>query len=318
MTPTRALPCPTLSITRRILWPAPGLRIGPTSTAPSSFPPASPTSELRHRYTVAAPASGSIFLDDVFFRQVPPPSATNWTTLVPFRSSWRYSTNSPPSNWVTSNFNDSSWPLGTAKFGNGSGPTNIVTRLPQWLSAYYFPRKFVVTSTDLEELLLSATCTDASVAAIYPLRIFLNGTEIETFIDAVTMQGKETRYFDLLPFAHLLRPGTNVIAILLGNTWSDYDDLAFDISLKAVPYHPILPRLNFQHSGSSGPAISVETPRGSVWSLRSCDEMSTGPWQPMLNFTNTAGGLQTFQDTGQNGRPLPASVARRFYRLTPY
>jgi len=38
----------------------------------------------------------------------------------------------------------------------------------------------------------------------------------------------------------------------------------------------------------------------------------------MQTFTNTAGGVQTFQDTGQNGRVPPMNVPNRFYRLAPF
>src|SRR5579859_8181774 len=161
------------------------------------LPDGFPTIELWHRYTIAAPGSGSIYLDNVFFRSIPTPSATNWTTLVPFGSSWRYLAGTPPANWADTLFNDAAWPIGIAKFGAGSGPTNIVTRLPQQLPAYYFRAQFAAPSDELEELLLSATCTDVSATAYYPLHLYLNGTEVKTFLDTVTLQGNETRFCDL-------------------------------------------------------------------------------------------------------------------------
>jgi hypothetical protein len=41
-------------------------------------------------------------------------------------------------------------------------------------------------------------------------------------------------------------------------------------------------------------------------------------WQTMQVFTNTAGGTQVFQDTGQNGRTPPGNMKSRFYRLVPF
>ncbi len=283
------------------------------------LPAGFPNLELYHRYNISAPGSGSICLDNIFFRQIPAPTATNWTTYVPFGASWRYCTTTPPANWYASDFNDASWPLGTAKFGAGGGLTNVATPLPQLLPNYYFRRKFVVPSTDVEELLLCATCTDVSSTTIYPLRVFINGTEVKTFIDVVTMNGNETRYFDLTPFASMLQPGSNTLAVQLGNWWSDYDIVAFDVSLKAIPYHPILPKLQFQFSNSS-PSVSVETPLNSVWTLQSRDAMSAGGagWQLMQTFTNTIGGVQSFQDTGQNGRTAPSNAGIRLYRLVPF
>jgi hypothetical protein len=195
-----------------------------------------PNIELGHSYSIAAPGSGSVYIDNVFFRPLPTPAATNWTTCVPFGSTWHYFTNTPPPNWFASNFDNSTWPIGIAKFGAGTGPTNIVTRVPQYCPAYYFRKQFVLGSANVEELLLSATCTDDSGSAPYPIRVFLNGTEINSRIETVTAQGNETRYFDLIPFASLLQPGTNTIAVLVSNYWSTWDDVAFDVSLKAIPY----------------------------------------------------------------------------------
>lgn len=192
-----------------------------------------PNVELSHWYSVTQAASGSIYLDNVFFRALPSPSATNWTELIPFQSAWRYQTNIPPEDWFASEFDDSSWPTGTAKFGAGSGPKKIVTTLPPRLPVYYFRREFTVPSVPCEELLLSGTCTDAG----YPPDIYLNGTKLVTSgIDIVSNPGNEVRYFDLTPFADLLEPGTNTIAVGLNNVWQPtWDDVAFDLDLKAVP-----------------------------------------------------------------------------------
>lgn len=282
------------------------------------LPAGFPNVELRHRYSIAAPGSGSVYLDDVFFRQIPAPSATNWNTLIAFGSTWRYFTNSAPTNWFATNYNDSAWPVAPAKFGNGSGPNNIVTLLPQLRPAYYFRKQFTANSAAIEELLLSATCTDVSVSAIYPLRIFFNGTEVKATIDVVTMQGNEVRYFDLTPFASLIQPGTNLIAVQLGNCWSDYDDIAFDISLKAITCDSGLGRLNFQFTSGNNPIVTAVTALNSVWSLESSDQAPGAGWQLMQTFTNSTGGTQSFQDTGQNGRRAPGQTASRVYRLIPF
>ena len=229
-----------------------------TDTAPQGWtyvnrtfqlPPGFPNLELRHRFSMSGVGSGSIYLDNVFLRRVPDPAAGNWTTLVPFGASWHFSTNNPGSSWFVPGFDDSGWPRGHAKFGAGSGPTNVVTRLPQWLPNYYFRTQFNLADTNIEELLLSATCTDVSVSAIFPLQVFLNGKVVPSFVDAVTMQGNETRHFDLVPYISLLKPGLNTLAVKIGNTWSDYDDVAFDVSLKAVSYRRFVPE-------SGGAALS--------------------------------------------------------------
>jgi hypothetical protein len=278
------------------------------------LPAGFPNIELAHSFSVPAAASGSLYLDNLFFRQIPAPNSAAWTALVPFGSTWRYLTNPPPANWFTTSFNDAAWPSGKAKLGNGSGPTNLVTRLTQWQSNYFFRTRFTLPATNYEELLLSAICTDVN-----PLRLWLNGTEIKSTLDVVTLAGNETRYFDLTPFIGLLVPGTNTLAAQLPNTrGSDYDDIAFDLSLKAVACHPVVPRLTMQCTNVLSPMLSVETPTNTVWELQSCDLLGSTNWQVMLTFTNLAGGMQSFSDMGQGGRPLPANVRGRYYRLVPY
>lgn len=283
-----------------------------TFQVPAGFP----NIELRHRYTSAAPVTGSVYLDNVFLRRLPAPSATNWTTLVGFGATWRYLAGAP-AGWFGTGFDDHAWPLGTAKFGAGSGPTNVVTLLPQLLPHYYFRRQFILSSINFEELLLAATCTDVSVSAYYPLQVYLNGRIVPSFIDTVTMQGNDVRYFDLTPFIPYLRAGTNTLAIQLGNYWSDFDNVAFDVSLKAVPHHSAAtPRLEL-HSNQP-PVLSVTTPAGTIWRVESCDSLATNNWQIMQVFTNTGTGAQIISDTGQNGRPAPSTVRSRFYRLVPF
>jgi hypothetical protein len=150
-----------------------------------------------------------------------------------------------------------------------------------------------------------------------PLRVFINGTEIASRIEAVSGQGNETLYFDLTPFAHLVRSGTNTLAVQVGNTWAtDWDDVAFDVSLKAIFANPTTPRLTVQCTQPGSTYVLVEASAG-IWQIQSCDGLSA-PWQPMLAFTNSGASTLTFPDTGQSGRLPPASVRGRFYRLVPF
>lgn len=282
------------------------------------LPPGFPNIELRHRYSLSGATTGAVYLDNVFFRQIPSPTATNWTSLIPFGAAWRYSTTLPPAAWFSPGFNDTAWPWGQAKFGAGSGPTNIVTRLPQWLPAYSFRRQFTLASTNIEELLLAATCTDVSVAKIYPLQLYLNGHLIPSTIDTVTMQGNEVRYFDLIPFASFLKPGTNTLATQIGNTWSDYDDVAFDLCLTAVFYHPTLPQLSLQNSPASGSSLSAELPAGTVWQVQSSETLSPANWQSIQTLTNDTGSTRKILNLAPGHNFIPGAAPTRFFRLTPY
>jgi hypothetical protein len=190
--------------------------------------------------------------------------------------------------------------------------------MPQLLPAYFFRKKFWVASAKVEELLLAMTCTDASGSTLYPPQIFLNGTEVRSCVDTASLQGNETRYFDLTPFAGLLSPGTNQIAVRLGNAWSDYDDIAFDLCLKAIPYQTCTSRLSLTCSNATSPVLLLESPRGSVWQIHSAEALTNNTWQWMETVTNTAGGIQTLRDTGQHSRPPPGSVGQRLYRAVPF
>ena len=142
---------------------------------------------------------------------------------------------------------------------------------------------------EAQELLLEATCTDSYAGKVYPLRIFLNGEELATTgIEAVTGQGNEVRYYDLHAFTSLLREGVNTIGVIVRNTWTaDFDDVAFDLSLKAIPYSPGSAKLTLDQTG---PSIAVEavTPPGTIWQLRSCESINCEPWRLLEVFTNSA------------------------------
>ena len=280
-----------------------------------SMPVGFPNIQLRHHYSVNAPATGSIYLDNAFFRPLPPPNSTTWSNLISFGSTWAYSTNAPPSGWFKPEFDDRAWARGTAKFGAGSGPQNITTRLPSRKTAYYFRKQFVFNFSEAEEFLVAATCTDNYGGKVYPMRIFLNGTELlTTGIEAVTGQGNDIRYYDLQPFAHLLSPGTNTIAVILQNTWAiDFDDIAFDLNLKAIPYRGARAQLKLLTTGAPlQRVLESSTPPNTLWQIRSCDHLSGAPWRILATFTNTTlPQLRTFID------PEPMRQCR-FYQLAPY
>ena len=266
-----------------------------------------PNIELRHRYTIASPGNGSLYIDNVFFRPLPGIASTNWTTVIPFGGNWRFSVTLPLANWVLSEFDDALWPIGQAKFGAGGGPQNIVTPLPIGRTAYYFRKRFTIQAP-IEELLLSATCTDAYGGVVYPLRIFLNGTELSTSgIEAVTGQGNEVRYYDLHPFIPLLQTGVNTIAVVLNNAvTAGWDDIAFDLSLKTIPARASPTQLNIARH-PSGLTLNATTPPATMWRLEACDSPGKTPWQALQIFTNTS----PFSTTISNVKPAC------FYRLSP-
>jgi hypothetical protein len=278
-----------------------------------TMPAGIPVIQLRHRYSVANPATGTLLTDNAFFRRLPNTNATDWTILSPLGAVWRYSTNTPPSQWAEPRFDVDSWPQGIAKFGAGSGPKNLTTRLAQRKPAYYFRREFVMSFREAQELLLGATCTDAYAGNVPSLRVFLNGVELATTgIEAVTDQGNALRYYDLHAFTSLLREGVNTIGVILRNTWAaDFDDVAFDLSLRAIPYSPASAKLTLDQTG---PSIVVDavTPPGTIWQLRSCESIHCEPWRLLEVFTNAGGNHRIFDDR------LISPSSTRFYQLMPF
>lgn len=293
-----------------------------TFVIPAGFP----NIELTHWFTAAAPASGSIYLDDVFFRALPPLDSPNWTTLIPFGSTWKYSFSLPALNWFFEHFNDALWPTGIAKFGAGSGPQGIVTYLPPASAAYRFRRTFILPQQPCEELLLAATCTDEGL----PLEIWLNGTKLlTTGIESTTGQGNSVQYFDLAPFLHLLKPGVNTIAVQLNNTAQDgWDDVAFDISLRTITRTAQPIAMNVLQGSPSNPGatagvgnptqigLNITIPPNTIWRVESADNIG-GPWQLVDIVSNTQASPVYLPDIGQNGRAPTANTAMRFYRLRP-
>ncbi len=280
-------------------------------TMPAGFPNA----ELRHRFSTASPVSGNIYIDNVFFRALPPMNSGQWTDLFPFGSTWKFLAASPAANWFATNFNDSAWGLGTAKFGAGSGPTNILTQVASGKPAYYFRKTFSLTQTNFEELLLAATCTDDYGGTIYPMRVWINGTEIlSSGIEAVSFDGNAPKYFDLTLFQNLLVKGGNTIAVQLNNTWdASWDNVAFDLALKAVPSGATARMQSLLRNGGNV-ALQISAVLGSSLRIESCDSLGSS-WQLMETVPNVGTNSFSVNDTGQNGRPAPSAAPVRFYRV---
>lgn len=303
-------------------WPVyftPHFRIGTEST-PWTYlnrvfvmPDGFPTVELRHRYTISGSGSGSLFIDNVFFRELPALTDIRWQELLPFGSRWRYKVGDAPSDWASASFDDSSWTDAPAKFGGGTGTTEIVTRLPLMQRAYFFRRTFTVTAADFQEFLLAARATDDFNGQTYPLRVYLNGQELGSLgIDAVSGTGSITKWFDLLPFADLVQPGTNTIAVEVQNGWAaDWDNVAFDLSLRAVPAASSSEAAKFtsiQSDGNGTVTLRINGPAGSSWQVESADS-PVGTWQTVQTLTIKSGAGTVITDS--------TGTRARFYRIVP-
>jgi hypothetical protein len=305
-------------------WPnyfTPSLKVAASATSAWTYlnrvfemPAGFPNVELRHRFSVTGQGSGSVFLDNIFFRELPPITDPRWVDVIPFSATWQWTTNAPlaPSLWTTINAPD--WPSAPAKFGAGTGPIGIKTAVPPRKSAYYFRRPFTMQTTNVSEIILAATCTDDYAGATYPLRLFMNGQEIETAgVEAVSGEGNVVKYFDLTPFADRFKLGPNYFGVILQNAWaSDWDNVAFDMALKVAPDVAMFPPkfLKVERLADGSIALTVEGPAAYQWRLESSEDLHNWSLLSLVTF-----GTGTFFDTGQNGRAHPATVPYRFYRL---
>jgi hypothetical protein len=173
-----------------------------------------------------------------------------------------------------------------------------VTAVPKNQPAYYFRKKFLVPQTRYEEFLLSATCTDDYGGVVYPMRIWLNGTEVMSGgIEAVSGEGNVVKYFDLAPFLDLIHQGTNTIAVMLNNTWqADWDNVAFDISLKGIPAVPLpgSAKLSSIKATADGSIVMrAEGTPGSRWSLLKANSPSGSRWSIVQEINIEAEGVST-------------------------
>ena len=253
------------------------------------MPAGFPNVELRHRFQSALPANGSLYLDNIFFRALPALNDSHWNVLLPFHSTWRYFSSTPVASWYATNYSDAAWPIGAAKFGAGSGPTNITTSLPTAKSSYYFRTTLTLRDTDFEELLLAANCTDDFAGTTYPLRLWLNGQEVVTSgINAVSSDGNDTKYFDLTPFQNLLSVGTNTVAVQLNNAWAPtWDNISFDVSLIAVPsLFNAIELVGAQRTGTNV-ILQISAPIGTALRVESRDSL-TAQWQLVGNAVATS------------------------------
>jgi hypothetical protein len=116
----------------------------------------------------------------------------------------------------------------------------------------------------------------------------------------------------------MLVAGTNTVGVVVSNYWSTWDDVAFDVRLQAMVYHPLKPNVSVQCPMGGSPALCIQSAPGTIWQIQSCDNTPAGNWQFMQLVTNLAGGAITISDTGQNGRMAPRYCRSRFYRLVPF
>lgn len=152
----------------------------------------------------------------------------HWETIVFAEDNWKYRIGNaePPSDWYTSNFDDSSWAEGQGGFGYADDDDNTVIAPT---NSIYLRKSFnIVELADLEMAILHADFDDAFIA-------YLNGVEIGRSniegdfppFDATTPTDREAQLYQgglPIPFTldknkinQCLQNGNNTLAIQVQN-----------------------------------------------------------------------------------------------------
>ena len=153
---------------------------------------------------------------------------------------WRYflGSSAPPSNWMSSGFNDASWSSGTASFGFGYSGTTFGTALNSMsgnASTLFLRKQFNVNDASaVTSMLLNIDYDDGFIA-------YLNGVEVErsnapatpvnTGLATLSHSAKLFRRFEISKSIPKLVTGTNTLAIVGFNTTIFGNDFLLDPTL---------------------------------------------------------------------------------------
>jgi hypothetical protein len=290
--------------------PVAALRSGEWRYANRVFqlPEGFPNVEFWQVSDASAGLTGTLDLDNLVFRPLAAPTSNRWQALVPFGAAWHFRASAAADGWQQPGYKETGWLGGRGKFGTGSGPTNIATSLPAMRGTYQFRLEFNLEK-EITELLAGGLCVAENNLTNQQMRIYLNGTALPGLVDLSSLQGNVPGWFDLQPFAGWLRPGTNLLAVELANTWTTWDDVAFDFALLGQAAKAWVAAGVQIRRTPAGMELWAQAASGTLWTLQGCAS-PLGQWSNLAEFT------------GNGGVPVklltePATPLPRFFRLLP-
>jgi len=187
---------------------------------------------------------------------------------------WRYLAVSPesgslPTGWEQTEFDDSAWPLGHGGFGfgtDGIDTESIDTALPEGITVALLRHSFSAEDPSaIDDLILESFFDDGFV-------LFLNGTLVQAVnfdttepLDASSRSQRShselmRERYDLTPWRHLIRTGTNQVAVALLNLRASSSDMFLRLHLGAPE---ALLHTSFKLS-SDGESVALSDPSGQV------------------------------------------------------
>jgi hypothetical protein len=254
--------------------------------------------------------------------------------LISAGLTWRYWDNVAPvgGGWQTREFNDSAWPVGTARFGWGLD--GEITTLTEGRVTHYFRRWFNFSQPALlSDLVFQLARDDGAVVYLNGVEIFRSnmpgGPVTPSTLAATTINTPEETIYE----QHSLRTtgsgivsGTNLIAVELHQSAVTSSDAGFDLQLTG--YGTTEPRVYLTTpadgaSFSGSPIINLEALAKGVGSALVTNvefyangtkiaESSASPWRyvwsnaPLGLVTLTVRGTDT---TGVTTESIPIQIA---------
>jgi hypothetical protein len=245
---------------------------------------------------------------ELVLSNTPPASRLVWPGAT-----WKYLDNGSNQGtaWRSTNFNDSAWRSGPAQLGFGDADERTVINggpAGAHHMTTYFRRSWLAPDTRIySNLVLRVLRDDGCV-------VYLNGAEIfrsnmpDTAISYTTPArasvggADEDRFYSTNVPMHLLRRGTNTLAVEVHQYEPASSDVSFDLELAGALNRPVL---EIERNDN---LVKLAWPFPSTgYRLELSPTLSSGAWsQPAFTLTVT---------NGQKTLRLPASGPTRYFRL---
>ena len=166
--------------------------------------------------------------------------------LIKSNSSWSYLFNkNPTQNWMSKDFDDSSWHKGITSIGYGDSDLRTKIggdELKKTVSKIFFRHKFDLGNLELnsvKKLKLNLLADDGAL-------IFINGREATRYnlpegpinletraLKIVRQDDGEMIYHNFTIPSHFLLPGSNVVSVILFQRKGKSSDMRFDLQMTA-------------------------------------------------------------------------------------
>lgn len=161
-------------------------------------------------------------------------------SLIPWNSEWRYwdASSTPDANWHSLAYADSNWKSGNAQLGYGNkGETTLIgygdDSNNKYITAYFRKSVNIEAVNSLKNASIELSVDDGAV-------VYVNGTEIgrynmptgEITFSTLALNSTNGEKSNFSVPVHILRNGTNVIAVEVHQNNQYSSDLAFNLEFK--------------------------------------------------------------------------------------